>query len=333
MFKNISIIGDGGMGTVLGLLLCEKGITARIWGHDREQLSQIEQDRENKKFLSGYSLPEELGFEPDDRRIMSGADLIVSAVPCQFTRRVWNRLKGHVPEAVPIVSVTKGVENDTLLRPTQILAEILRSGRDDKLVVLSGPTIADELARRLPATACVASRDRELSKQVQRTLNVPWFRVYTNTDIVGVELAGAMKNVIAIAAGIIDGTGAGDNAKAALLTRGLAEITRLGTAMGARAQTFSGLTGLGDLVTTCISPTGRNRAFGERIGKGLTVEQARDATESVVEGAATCKSVVALAERFDVEMPITNAIYEVLFEDKPVQRAIADLMRRQLKAE
>ena len=333
MLKNISIIGDGGMGTVLGLLLCEKGMTARIWGHDREQLSQIERDRENKKFLPGYSLPEELGFEPDDGRIMSGADLIVSAVPCQFTRGVWNRLKDHAPEGVPIVSVTKGVENDTLLRPTQIMAEILRSGRDDKLAVLSGPTIADELARKLPATACVASRDEELSKQVQSALNVPWFRVYTNTDIVGVELAGAMKNVIAIAAGIIDGTGAGDNAKAALLTRGLAEITRLGTAMGARVQTFSGLTGLGDLVTTCISPTGRNRAFGERIGMGLTVEQAQDATESVVEGIATCKSVVALAERCDVEMPITHAIYEVLFEDKPVLRAIADLMTRQLGAE
>ncbi|MHC4431190.1 MAG: NAD(P)H-dependent glycerol-3-phosphate dehydrogenase [Planctomycetota bacterium] len=333
MFKNISIIGDGGMGTVLGLLLCEKSITARMWGHDREQLLQIERDRENKKFLAGYSLSEELEFEPDDRHIMSGADLIVSAVPCQFARGVWNRLKKHVPEGVPIVSVTKGIENGTLLRPTQIMAEILRSGRDDKLAVLSGPTIADELARRLPATACVASRDQELSKQVQCALNVPWFRVYTNTDIVGVELAGATKNVIAIAAGIIDGTGAGDNAKAALLTRGLAEITRLGTAMGARAQTFSGLTGLGDLVTTCISPTGRNRAFGERIGKGLTVEQAHDATESVVEGTATCKSVVALAKRYDVEMPITQAIYEVLFEDKPVQRAIADLMRRQLKAE
>jgi glycerol-3-phosphate dehydrogenase (NAD(P)+) len=333
MLKNISIIGDGGMGTVLGLLLCEKGMTARIWGHDREQLSQIERDRENKKFLPGYSLPEELGFEPDDARIMSGADLIVSAVPCQFTRGVWNRLKRHAPEGVPIVSVTKGVENDTLLRPTQIMAEILRSGRDDNLAVLSGPTIADELARKLPATACVASRDEELSKQVQSALNVPWFRVYTNTDIVGVELAGAMKNVIAIAAGIIDGTGAGDNAKAALLTRGLAEITRLGTAMGARVQTFSGLTGLGDLVTTCISPTGRNRAFGERIGKGLTVEQAGDATESVVEGIATCKSVVALAKRCDIEIPITRAIYEVLFKDKPVQRAIADLMTRQLKAE
>jgi glycerol-3-phosphate dehydrogenase (NAD(P)+) len=199
--------------------------------------------------------------------------------------------------------------------------------------VLSGPTIADELARKLPATACAAAADGELAKQLQLTFSAEWFRIYTNSDIIGVELAGAMKNIIAIAAGIIDGTGAGDNAKAALLTRGLAEISRLGIAMGARPQTFSGLTGLGDLVTTCISPTGRNRAFGERIGKGQTVEQAKDATESVVEGIATCKSVVALAGREGIEMPITQAVNEVLFENKPVQTAIADLMQRQLKAE
>ena len=333
MFKNISIIGDGGMGTVLAMLLCEKAVAVRMWGHEPAQLAQIARDRENKKFLPGYNLPRGLVFEPDDGRALSGVDLIVSAVPCQFTRSVWSRLKDHVPQAVPIVSVAKGVENDTLLRPTQILAELLRSGRSDKLAVLSGPTIADELARKLPATACAATADGELARQLQLTFSAEWFRIYTNSDIIGVELAGAMKNVIAIAAGIIDGTGAGDNAKAALLTRGLAEISRLGIAMGARPQTFSGLTGLGDLVTTCISPTGRNRAFGERIGQGQTVEQAKDATESVVEGIATCKSVVALAGRDGIEMPITQAVYEVLFENKPVQTAIADLMQRQLKAE
>jgi glycerol-3-phosphate dehydrogenase (NAD(P)+) len=343
MFKNISIIGDGGMGTVLGMLLCEKGISARIWGYDREQLAQIAALRENKKFLPGYKLPDALGFESDDGRITDGADLIVSAVPCQFMRRIWNRLKNHVPAGVPIVSVAKGVENDTLLRPTQILSEVLQYSQIDSdkrkrtrsggLAVLSGPTIADELARKLPATACVAAPDENLAKQIQRTFSLPWFRVYTNTDIVGVELAGAMKNVIAIAAGIIDGTRAGDNAKAALLTRGLAEITRLGVAMGAAPQTFAGLTGLGDLVTTCISPTGRNRSFGERIGKGQTVDQAQHANESVVEGIATCKSVAALARRYKIEMPITQAVYEVLFDGKPVQKAIADLMRRQLKAE
>ena len=323
------------MGTVLGMLLVSKGIAAKIWGYDRRQLEEIAKNRENKKFLPGYKLPEGLQFEHDDKKAMSGADLIVSAVPCQFIRQVWNRLKEYVPEGIPIVSVAKGIENDTLLRPTEILAEILQCDQNDRLAVLSGPTIADELARKLPATACSASGDESLAKKIQHTFSdkTGWFRVYTNTDIVGVELAGAMKNVIAIAAGIIDGIGAGDNAKAALLTRGLAEIKRLGIKMGARPQTFSGLTGLGDLVTTCISPTGRNRSFGERIGKGQTIEQARDATESVVEGIATCESVIALSERYGVEMPITQAIYQVLFENKPVQTAIADLMKRRLKAE
>jgi glycerol-3-phosphate dehydrogenase (NAD(P)+) len=361
MFKDIAIIGDGGMGTVLGMLLCEKGLRARIWGYDRRQLEQMAKDRENKKFLPGYRLPDRLEFEHDDKRIMSGADLIVSAVPCQYMRRIWNRLIEHVPEGVPIVSVAKGIENDTLLRPTEILEEVLQLSNVDcrlpiekskieslsramsrdrkssisRLAVLSGPTIADELARKLPATACSASRNESLAKAIQHTLSdkVPWFRVYTNTDVVGVELAGAMKNVIAIAAGIIDGAAAGDNAKAALLTRGLAEIKRLGVKMGARPQTFSGLTGLGDLVTTCISPTGRNRSFGERIGKGYSVGRAQSATESVVEGIATCKSVIALAERYGVEMPITQAVYKVLFENKPVHKAIIDLMKRRLKAE
>jgi len=249
------------------------------------------------------------------------------------------------PKDVSIVSVAKGIENETLLRPSQILADVLgekrvlgpkvtnHEPRATRFAVLSGPTIADELARRLPATACAASSDEKLARDVQQTFNVPWLRVYTNTDVAGVELAGAMKNIIAIAAGIVDGVGAGDNAKAALLSRGLAEITRLGVAMGARQQTFAGLTGLGDLVTTCISPKGRNRSFGERVGRGQTVNQAQRATESVVEGIATCKSVVALAGRHNVEMPIAQAVYEVLFENKPVQTAIADLMKRRLKAE
>lgn len=306
-----------------------------MWGYDRKQLAQIEKSRENKKFLPGYKLPKDLIFEPDDARIMEGADLIVSAVPCQFMRSVWTRLKSYVPGDIPIVSVAKGIENGTLFRPTQILADVLTKKRVTRFVVFSGPTIADELARKLPATACAASTDESLAGDIQRIFSegVPWLRVYTNTDVVGVELAGAMKNIIAIAAGIIDGVKLGDNAKAALLTRGLAEITRLGVAMGAKPQTFAGLAGLGDLVTTCISPKGRNRSFGERVGKGRPVEQAQAATESVIEGIATCKSVVALAARYNVEMPITQAIYEVLFENKPVRTAVAGLMGRRLKAE
>jgi glycerol-3-phosphate dehydrogenase (NAD(P)+) len=330
-FRNVSIIGDGGMGTVLGILLCEKRIAARMWGHDAGQLAQIERKRENTKFLPGYKLPSSLVFEARDDRTMAGADLIISAVPCQYMRRIWSRLKAHVPSGVPIVSVAKGIENGTLLRPTQILADVL--GEDVPEAVLSGPTIADELARKLPATACAASEDETLAVRVQHTFTCPWLRIYTNPDVVGVELAGAMKNVIAIAAGIIDGVRAGDNAKAALLARGLAEISRLGLAMGATEQTFAGLTGLGDLVTTCISPSGRNRSFGERIGRGQTLTEAMSATDSVVEGIATCESVASLASKYNVEMPITRAVYEVLFENKPVRSAIEDLMTRRLKAE
>ncbi len=330
-YGNVAIIGDGGMGSVLSILLCEKGIATRMWGYDAPQLAEIERRRENTKFLPGYRLPEALLFEAQDDRAMAHAQVIISAVPCQYMRKVWTRLAKHVPEGVSIVSVAKGIENDTLLRPTQILADVL--GKGTAVAALSGPTIADELARRLPATACVATEDEALARKVQYLFTCPWLRVYTNTDLIGVELAGAMKNVVAIAAGIIDGIGAGDNAKAALLARGLAEITRLGLAMEAREATFAGLTGLGDLVTTCISPKGRNRSFGERIGRGLAVEQALRATESVVEGVWTCKSVTALAARHRVEMPITQAVYEVLFEGKPVRMAIEDLMNRRLKPE
>jgi glycerol-3-phosphate dehydrogenase (NAD(P)+) len=338
MFKNVSIIGDGAMATVLAILLADKRIPVRMWGYDERQLKRIAKARENTIFLPGYKIPDAVVFEPDDNRILVSADLIVSAVPCQFMRGVWERLRPQLPVDVPIVSVTKGIENETLLRPTQILSDVLSGKKGPsnsklKTAVLSGPTIADELVRRLPATASVASDDEELAKNIQLTFNTEWFRVYTNPDVVGVEVAAACKNVIAIAAGIVDGIGAGDNAKAALLSRGLAEITRLGLACGAKPQTFAGLAGLGDLVTTCISPKGRNRSFGERIGKGYTVDEALAATASVVEGVATCRSVAALANRHNVEMPITQAVYEVIFESKPVKKAIADLMTRQLKSE
>lgn len=334
MLNNISIIGDGAMGTTLAILLAEKSISVRMWGCDPKQLLETEHSRENVRFLPGYTLPDGVNFEPRDDRIMTGADLIVSAVPCQFIRSVWTRLKKFTPKEIPICSVAKGIENKTQLYPTQIIAEVLADEKPRSLAALSGPTIADELVRKLPATACAASADVQLAKKIQLTFSTPWFRIYTNTDIVGVELAGAIKNIIAIAAGIIDGVGAGDNAKAALLCRGLAEITRLGAAMGASPQTFSGITGLGDLVTTCISQKSRNRSFGERIGKGQPPLQAKAATESVIEGIATCKSVVeGLLPKYKVEMPITVAVYDVLFKNKPVQDAISDLMTRRLKAE
>ncbi len=331
MIRKATVIGDGGMGCVCAMLLCENVIDTTVWGHDAGQLATIAAAKENVIFLPGYPLPDALNYEADDAKALSDAELIVSAVPCQFLRGVWDRLASHVPAGVPIVSITKGIEKGTLLRPTQILTEIL--GEANPLATLSGPNIADELVRKLPGTATVACKDAELAKSIQRAFNGPTFRVYTNDDCVGVELAGAMKNVIAIAAGIIDGIGAGDNAKAALITRGLAEIQRLGVALGAREKTFAGLSGLGDLFTTCVSPKGRNRSFGEHIGKGMTVEEAIGLTQCVVEGVPTCASIVTLAGQHNVEMPITQAIDSIINGHKTVQQAIAELMSRELKAE
>lgn len=331
MIKKATIIGNGGMGSVCAMLLCENGIGTTLWGHDAAELDTIAKAKENIIYLPGYPLPEAIHYESDDAAALTGAELLVSAVPCQFLRSVWSRLKPHLPADIPIVSITKGIELKTLLRPTQILTEIL--GPAHPLATLSGPNIADEIAGRKPATATVACNDTTLAQEIQQAFNTPMFRVYTNDDCVGVELAGAMKNIIAIAAGVIDGIGAGDNAKAALITRGLAEIQRLGVELGAQEKTFTGLSGLGDLFTTCVSPKGRNRSFGERIGKGASVDEAIGATQSVVEGVPTCGGIIQLAQKHNVEMPITESIYSIIQKQKTVKEAIADLMSRELKAE
>ncbi len=331
MFNKITIIGDGGMGTVSAMILCEKGLDVTMWGHDRDILAQIARAGENVHYFPGYKLPDSLKFESEDSKCMTGAELILSAVPCQFVRTVFNRLKAYVPAGVPFAGVTKGIENKKLLRPSEIICDVI--GREVGYAALSGPTIADELARKMPATITAACPDADLAERVQETFSTDYLRVYTNTDIVGVELAGAMKNVIAIAAGIIDGVNAGDNAKAALVSRGLAEMSRLGEKMGADEHTFAGLSGLGDLVTTCISPSGRNRSFGQRLGSGMTAAQALGATSSVVEGAATCESVLELAKKHHVEMPITEAVHAIIKNEKSIENAIHDLMTRSLKAE
>ncbi len=334
MGERITVIGDGGMGTICSVMLAENGHAVRLWSAFRDQAADIESHRENRRFLPGCRLPDSIEVTAEDERAFVGAGLIVSAVPAQFMRSVWKRLKTHTPPRVPICSVTKGIENETLMRPTEILADVLPRGAEGRAVaVLSGPSIAPEIARGLPATVTVASQDAELAERIQRCFVRPYFRVYTNPDLVGVELAGATKNVIAIAAGCLDGLGFGDNAKAALLTRGLVEITRLGIAAGGRAETFSGLAGMGDLVTTCISPVGRNRSFGEAIGRGQSVEEALTAINSVVEGVATTRSVTALAAKLGVEMPITHAIYQVLFEKRDQKEAITELMARRMGSE
>ena len=330
MIERIGIIGDGAMGTVSAILLANKGRQVTVWGAFESNIRRLIEDGENKRFLPGYRIPPDVRFTTDHAEIVSGRDLLVAAVPCQHMREVWERLAPHYTAGTPFCSVAKGIENHTLLRPTQIIEDVLGSV---PVAALSGPSIADELARHLPATVAVASRDEKLADRIQEAFSTQCFRVYTNPDLLGVELAGATKNVIALAAGILDGLQAGDNAKAALLTRGLVEISRLGVAMGAEPGTFSGLAGLGDLVTTCVSPHGRNRSCGEQIGRGKKVRDVLAETHSVVEGVPTTQSVVELADRHGIDMPITRAVHAVLFDDKDAIDATTELMARTPRGE
>jgi glycerol-3-phosphate dehydrogenase (NAD(P)+) len=330
MSETVAVIGDGAMATVCASLLVENGHVVRLFSMFPAHLAEMIDTRQNRRYLPDVPLPPELELTREPACAMNGTTLILSAMPCQFIRAWWQPIRGAVPPGVPICSISKGIENGTLLRPTQVIRDVLGAV---PVAALSGPNIGPELARRLPATAVVASEDDLLAGLIQRAFSTDWFRVYTNPDLIGVELAGATKNVIALAAGIIDGLEAGCNAKAALLTRGLTEITRLGLALGASRETFAGLAGLGDLVTTCISPVGRNRSAGERIGRGQSLQQVVGATDSVIEGVATTRSVLELAHRHGVDMPITAAIHAVLFENRRVSEAITDLMRRELKSE
>jgi len=332
MFERVTILGDGAMATVCSLLLLQGGHSVTLWGAFEESIDRIRQTRENQ-LLPGVKIPHGVRLTANEHDCFDDCTLILSAIPTQFLRSVWTRLRPHVPAEVPVVSVSKGIENHTLLRPTQVISDTLGARQARKLAVLSGPNIAGELARYLPGTAVAASEDAELASRVQAAFSTQWFRVYTNFDVIGTELAGATKNVIAIAAGILDGLAAGDNAKAALVTRGLVEITRLGVAMGAKQETFQGLAGLGDLITTCVSPLGRNRSVGEQIGRGQKLEDILGQLKSVAEGVPTTKSLFELSRRFNVEMPITQAVHSVLFEGKDVLHALSDLMSRDPKAE
>lgn len=332
MIEHCVVIGDGGMGTICAILLEENGHRVRLWSAFEDQAEALIAHRENRRFLPGRPLAKSIEITPDDARAFADVTLIVSAVPTVHLRSVWQRLAQHCPPDVPICSITKGIENETLLRPTEVIREVL--GEPDRPVaVLSGPCIAPEVARGLPASVTLAAERADLADRCQHAFNRPYFRCYASTDIVGVELAGATKNVIAIAAGVVDGLEYGDNAKAALLSRGLAEIARLGAAAGAQEETFFGLAGVGDLVTTCISPHGRNRTFGQKVGQGGKPQEILDASDSVVEGVNTTRSLVALADQLGVDMPIAAATAEVLFDGKDPRDAIAELMTRPLKSE
>jgi glycerol-3-phosphate dehydrogenase (NAD(P)+) len=331
MLKRAAIIGDGAMGTLSAMLLADNGFACALWSAFEEHAADMQRAGENQRFLPGFRLPKGLQISTRAADVTAGADLVVIAVPTRHLRGVLERIRDALPAGPVYVSVVKGIETDSLLRPSEILTEVLGPRR---LVVLSGPCLSREVAERLPATVVAASTDAEAARLAQAAFATPYFRIYTNDDVVGVELGGALKNVIAIAAGICDGLQLGSNAKAALVTRGLVEMTRLGVALGARRETFAGLAGLGDLVTTCVSSLSRNHRLGREIGRGRPLEDVlRELGRAEAEGVQTTRSASALAARHGVEMPITQQVYAVLFQGKPAPDALADLMSRTQKKE
>ena len=329
--NKITILGDGGWGTTLAILLARKGYKITLWGAFKDNIAEVNKTRINQKFLPGIRLPSSIVLTSDLVLALKAADLIVLAIPSQFIRQVLKRVKELDVSFIPFLSVVKGIETETQMRVSEIIYQEL--GKNLRLAVLSGPTIALEVAKEVPTTAVISSSDEKLAKSLQRVFMTRRFRVYTNPDVVGVELGGSLKNVIAIACGISDGLGFGANTKAALLARGLAEISRMGIAAGAKKETFSGITGLGDLVTTCISRHSRNRSVGEQIGKGGKLKNILSRMNMVAEGVATAKAAYLLGKKYRVSMPITNEVYSVLYKNKDPFRAVNDLMTRQRKEE
>ncbi len=326
----IAVIGDGQMGLVMADALAARGSNVKLWGPFPSHVDDLAQRRKSGRLLN-FTLSDSIRVTPNADEVFSDVDVALNAIPTQFIRDVWSGLSSSIQDGVPIACVAKGIEVGTNLLPTQVIEDVVQG--EHCMCVLSGPTIATELVLRQPAAMVASSIDNKVAKQVQDLFDVPWLRIYTHGDPLGVELAGALKNVVAIAAGICDGMDLGDNAKSAMLARGLAEISRLGVTLGAQLETFFGIAGVGDLATTCFSPYGRNRTCGERLGKGEELKTITETMGSVVEGVATTKAVHSLAEELAVDMPIANAMYSVLYEDLPLQEAIKSLMSRDLRAE
>lgn len=325
------VLGDGGWGTAVALLLVKNGVRTTLWSAFPEQAEELRARRENRRFLPGVALPAELEITADPFAAADGADLLFSVVPTQYLRGVAQRFEDALAGTVPIVSATKGLEMETLRRPSAILDEVLGPR---PTCVLSGPSHAEEVASGLPASVVAASEDTELARTVQAALNSQTFRVYTHGDPVGAELAAALKNVIAIAAGISDGLELGDNAKAGLLTRGIVEMARYGRSRGAQADTFFGLAGIGDLITTCCSRHSRNRGLGEEVGRGRSLEDILAERATVAEGVWTTKALFGPeAEPIELPMPIAEQVHAVLFERKDPREAVLDLMSREPQSE
>lgn len=325
----ISVIGAGSWGTTLACLLTEKGYDVSLWAYEKEIVDEINGSRVNSIYLSDVILPVNLKATNNIGDAVKQARYVLNVVPTQFTRSIFKEAEKYISKDAIIISASKGIEQGTLLTVSAILKDI--TGR--KIAVLSGPSFAKEVIRKLPTAVTLATEDADFSLQLQEIFNTHYFRVYTHTDVLGVELGGALKNVIAIASGISDGLGLGHNARAALITRGLAEIIRLGERMGADKRTFSGLSGLGDLVLTCTGHLSRNYSVGVSLGKGMKLKDILSSTKSVAEGVATALSAFELSRKYGVEMPVVKQVYEVIYKDKNPAEAVTMLMNRALKAE
>lgn len=328
--KNVAIIGDGGWGTTLGLLLHQKGCRVRIWGPFPEYLERVRREHENPLYLPGIKLSPDLIWTADREEAVRDADLVVLAIPSKFIRSVYREFRGKIPPRCTVVSVSKGLDPETHQRLTIAAAELL----DHRPVaVLSGPSHAEEVARNMPTAVVVASADADQARSLQRVFTGPRFRVYTSEDVAGVELGGALKNVMALAVGASDGLGFGDNTRAALMTRGLAEMTRLGCALGARPETFAGLSGMGDLIVTCTSRWSRNRSVGERLGRGESLPQILATMKQVAEGLTTCAIARTLAHEHRVRTPLVAEVYALVHEGKAPSAAVQSLMGRDARPE
>ncbi len=328
--SRIAVIGDGAWGTTLAVLLSKNGHAVTLWSVFPEHVKELKRLRVNKKFLPGIRIPAGITFSDDLKGSVENNNIIVLAVPSQYLSATLKRIRKTAYQGKPFVSVVKGIDTKTFLTMTQLIVKELGRVRT---AVLSGPTIAIEVARGIPSTAVAASKDARLARQVQDVFSSKTFRIYTNRDVLGVELCGSVKNVIALACGICDGLGFGTNTKAAVLTRGLVEMSRFGKVLGAVSGTFTGLAGMGDLATTCFSPDSRNRSVGYQLGRGRSIKSILASMDSVAEGVVTAKAVHSLARRLKIDMPITAAVYQVIYGHQDPRKAVASLMGRGLKAE
>ena len=331
MTSKIAVAGTTGWGTTLGILLASKGMDVVLWARTEEEASRLNADRENIAHLPSVNFPENLHTTAYPAEAMAGATLTILAVPAQTMRYNLQLIKQSIPESTSLLSISKGIEIETTKRMSELITEVL--GPQSKVAVLSGPNFAKEVNQGLPTATVIASEDIEVATVIQQTISTSSFRAYVNDDLIGVELAGALKNVMALAVGMSDGLGFGDNSRAALITRGLAEITRLGVAAGANPLTFSGLAGMGDLVATCTSQLSRNRFVGQEMAKGRPLEEILSSMSGIAEGIDTTIAALRLARTLNVEMPIAEQVYQVLFNGLAIKEAVPALMTRALKHE